>query len=551
MLANKNTVKIPLDKNVVIDKRGYVYYITGYKYNEKTKHTDDTRKAIGKVCESDKTSMYANKNFNTYFKETTMQEPSNIDSYLHYGQYLAFKKVGEHFGLIQCLQNSFPTLYKKIFALALFAIDSEDSTAQHYDKRGFSNYAGINTCLTSGNISDIYRTIGESRKNREDFLKSFNESYSSMNFVKERRIIAFDSTNQNTSSSKEKMAKAESGKAKKDEGLPIINTAFFTDEITGVPVFYESFYGSLLDKAQAPFTIKKIESLGFQKYFYMMDRGYYSEKTLKALKNDDFAIMCPEKLNDVKKIFNAYRTKVINQHRTYIPEENCYGIIVDQDENQNLKHYLFYDPKTANDEINFINGNIEKMIYTLENKEVYYSKKLAEKFKKYLTLIPRGNGKKRKFTIIKNEDVIQEEIDNAGLFVVASNVVLTPKEIIQIARKRDTVEKGFRSLKTHLLFDKPDVHNDYTFDGKMFVMFIALNLLTTYKFLIRNYLDEISSRTIHTSIAVLSKIIIEQRDETRYLRYALTKQSKDILALLGYENIESKIKILTSPDKIS
>lgn len=551
MLANKKPVKIPQNVKTIIDKRGYVYCIDGYNYNPTKKHTDDNRKAIGKVLETDNTLMYPNKNYAEIFKEETIEEPTSIDNYLHYGQYLAIRKAADHFGLFTCLEKAFPKLFKKIFALALFAIDSEDSTAQHYDKWGFSNYAGLSSCLSSGNISEIYKEIGLGREQRESFFSLFNETYTSLNVVKERKIIAFDSTNQNTSASKENMVKAETGKAKKDEQLPIINTAFFTDELTGIPIFYESFYGSLLDKSQTPFTVEKVTSLGFKKYFYMMDRGYYSKTNIKSMKNNEFAIMCPEKLTFVKNIFKTYRNEVRLKHANYIEKENCYGILIKEKNEDGLNNYLFYDPNTAFDEVNFITGNVEKILKHLTSNDLYYSAPLAEKYKKYFTLVPIGKGKKRRFTVLKKFDVIQQDIDNAGLFVIASNVELTPSEIIQIARKRDVVEKNFRSLKTHLLFDKPDVHNDITYDGKMFVMFIALNLLMTYRFLIKDYLNSVSSITVHTSLATLSKIIIEKRNENWYLRYALTKQSKEILSKLGYSNIETKLKILSSPDKIS
>ena len=78
--------------------------------------------------------MYPNKNYNEFFEVKTLEEPSSIDTYLHFGSYLAMKKISKTFGLLDGLKRSFPKLYEKIFALALFAIDSEDSTAQHYEK---------------------------------------------------------------------------------------------------------------------------------------------------------------------------------------------------------------------------------------------------------------------------------------------------------------------------------------------------------------------------------------------------------------------------------
>ena len=547
----KIRVEIPDKKEIVIDKKGYVYLILGYEYNPKTKHTDDKRKSIGKVCEDNKNLMYPNKNYSEFFEVKALEEPSSIDTYLHFGSYLAMKKISKTFGLLDALKRSFPKLYEKIFALALFAIDSEDSTAQHYEKWGFSNYAGLETCLSSGNISEIYRKIGEERESREEFLKLYNESYLKNNDIEGRRVLAFDSTNQNTSANVENMNQAEFGKAKKDKSLPIINTAFFTDEKTGIPIYYETFYGSILDKTETPFTKEKIENLGFKKCFFVMDRGYYSEKALKSMENDDFAMMCPENLDEVKTIFKKYKDAITEKVQAYIPEENVYGMRVDEEYKNGLFYYVFFDPETRRDEQNIIYGKVNRILSELSKPNKYYSKKLAEKYSKYFTLIKINQKGKSKYNILRNNSVIQEEIDNAGLFAVVSNVKMSASEMIQIARKRDTVEKNFRTLKTHLSFDKPDVHNDLTFDGKMFVMFIALNLITTYKFKIKTHLDEVSSRTVHTTLSTLNKIIIEKRDDCWCLRYALTKKNKEILAQVGYDKkIETRLLKFTSPDKI-
>lgn len=282
-----------------------------------------------------------------------------------------------------------------------------------------------------------------------------------------------------------------------------------------------------------------------------MDRGYYSEKALKSMENDDFAMMCPENLDEVKTIFKKYKDAITEKVQAYIPEENVYGMRVDEEYKNGLFYYVFFDPETRRDEQNIIYGKVNRILSELSKPNKYYSKKLAEKYSKYFTLIKINPKGKSKYNILRNNSVIQEEIDNAGLFAVVSNVKMSASEMIQIARKRDTVEKNFRTLKTHLSFDKPDVHNDLTFDGKMFVMFIALNLITTYKFKIKTHLDEVSSRTVHTTLSTLNKIIIEKRGDCWCLRYALTKKSKEILAQVGYDKkIESKLLKITSPDKI-
>jgi transposase len=66
------------------------------------------------------------------------------------------------------------------------------------------------------------------------------------------------------------------------------------DEETGIPMWYEHYDGSLLDKVQTSFSLKKIVDAGYQKLFAMFDRGYFSEDVIKALRNvKDLEYGCP------------------------------------------------------------------------------------------------------------------------------------------------------------------------------------------------------------------------------------------------------------------
>ena len=107
-------------------------------------------------------------------------------------------------------------------------------------------------------------------------------------------MVAFDSSNQ-VSESKEQ-TKARRGKSKTGEKLPIINTAVYVDEITGISLWYEHFDGNVLDKTQTPYSVEKAKQLGFEKLFLMMDRGYYSEENVRRISNLHiaFGMMMPE-----------------------------------------------------------------------------------------------------------------------------------------------------------------------------------------------------------------------------------------------------------------
>lgn len=155
--------------------------------------------------------------------------------------------------------------------------------------------------------------------------------------------------------------------------------------------------------------------------------------------------------------------------------------------------------------------------------------------------------KKAKFKYSRKIDEIQKNIDLAGMFVVISNAKIDAKEMITIARQRDKCEKVFKKIKTHFDMKVPHIHNEHTFKGKMFINFLAANIVETYRFLISEYLNKKSSETTLTSLNELSKIIIYRSENQWHLKYGLTKKVKSILKYLGINetNVNVEIKKIT------
>lgn len=125
------------------------------------------------------------------------------------------------------------------------------------------------------------------------------------------------------------------GHAKKNKGRPQVNTAVFADEQTGIPVFYEHFIGSILDRSETPFTVEKAANLGFQKLFLMMDRGYFSKDAADALTDMgmEFAIMTPADIMASRTLIDKYGVEFFAADRNirqkyYVKDERIYGMII-------------------------------------------------------------------------------------------------------------------------------------------------------------------------------------------------------------------------------
>lgn len=533
-------VGIPKE-NTRIYPSGYVYYLVSSTYSKSNKRCDEVRVVIGKTW--DNKTMMPNENYYVYFEsDDVLNEPSKIDSYLHIGQYIACKKVLSNIGAYSALYETFDKqIADKIVALSLSMFSCSSSVSQNYDGWAFSNYSGLSSSLSSGNISELYESIRVDQV--ESFLSKYQKNYQII--FKNHSYLdcyAFDSTNQNTSSSNIEIA--EFGKAKDPDNLKIINTAYITDETSGIPIYYEHFLGSLLDKNQIARSNEKLNELGYQNLFFVFDRGYYAKNSiLEVMENNKIALLVPETVSSTKKIIDEYIDIIKNKEEYYIPSYNVYGTKTTSNLflSKELYVYIFYDDDTAKIERDSIHGKL----ISLENR-IHAIKKLNKDIiRSYESYFKLKQGKGYIETERKHE-VIQGYLNRAGFFIVISNRDIEVKDMIKIVKNKDCVEKNFRRIKSTFDAAKTYCHSGITYEGKMFVLFIAILMSQGLNYYLKEYLNKVSSRTLKTSISELNKVLIYKsiKHNKWLLKYALTKQIKEIYECLNINesDIQSYIK---------
>ena len=531
-----NKVSIP-SKDIRIYSNGYIYYLVSSTYSKTGKRCDEKRIIIGKKC-NDK-EMIPNENYYICFKPNDiLVEPPKIDSYLHFGQYIACKEVLKLLGAYDALSKSFDDKFvDKLIALSLSMFSCENCVSQNYDGWAFSNYSGLTTSLSSGNISEIYKSITPEKV--ESFLSKYQKNYHQV-FQNHNYLdcYAFDSTNQNTSSTNIEIA--EFGKAKDPDNLKIINTAYITDEETGIPIYYEHFLGSLLDKNQIVRSNEKLNELGYQNLFFIFDRGYYSKNSIiEVMKNNKVALLVPETVSSTKKIIDNYIDTIKNKEEYYIPTYDVYGIktVSSLFLSKELYVYIYYDDNTSKVERDSIHGKL----ISLESRIQSISKLNDDVIRSYETYFELSQGKEHIETKRKH-DVIQSYLNRAGFFIVVSNRDISVEEMIKIVKSKDSVEKSFRRIKSTFDAAKTYCHNGITYEGKMFVLFIAILMSQGLFYYLRKYMKEISSRTLRTVMNELNKVLIYKSNKQNkwLLKYALTKQIKEIYNYLNID--ENKVQ---------
>ena len=505
MYAGKNTpIELPKKGHLHILTNGYVYWENDGKWDKEARRMRDSRVSIGKLADAEKGLFYPNRKYWELFpdgkhnadgairiqeKAAPTGEPGKFSSRLNYGAYLALRLAAEKIGLLETLKETFPDTWEKIFALTVHFICDECSTAQAFPFWQFDNYCGLGNRLTDDEISRLYRDIGTDQNGIDSFMEFFHKRYDM----------------------------AEFGAAKKKEGLPDINFAAFVDEKTGIPVYYELFFGSLLDKSQTPFTIKNAERLGFRKLFVVMDRGYYRKEVFEAFEGMSFACMCPESMPEFDKVWSKHHSEIKDQHKYFVPAEKVYGIKVDDVKvyDRTYKAFLYYDSARAEDERDTIHlklGMLKEQAAARKN----YTAKMKSTFAPWLIIekldaADPETGKK--FRITENNERIQEELDKAGFFLVVSDCDCSTEEMIIRARKRDVDEKTFRRAKSHFDFTKTGTHSRETYQGKMFACYLALIVSSAFCWYTKKYIKAVSSRTMATTLGLLKKYQIQQQKD--------------------------------------
>ena len=568
MYAGEATiVTLPAVGRVHILKNGYVYWENDGKWDPVKKRTIDSRVSIGKLVPDTRDQLYPNKKYfelfdkngqrrpvqalsdekeneahQTYVDATdarkiAAEEPGKLSGILSFGVYYALNAAAEKVGCLSALKEAFPRHWDRILALSIHCIDAENAVSQDYEYWAFDNYSGLGKSLSSSEISSLYKEIGDNSDAIKKFIEAFHQNYLKNYPEATEHVLAFDSINQNTNS--RNIAPAEFGEAKVKENLPDINTALFVDQDTGIPLYYEHFLGSLLDKVQSPVTIERAKDLGFNKLFLMMDKGYCTQKVTEALREQRFAIMCADNLCFVKKLIAEYSAEIKDQEKYYIAQENVYGVQVKAVPafGDTYNAYVYYDAERAQDERNTIHLKVQMLLDRVNGRK-RYSEKLKNQYSPWLIIqkLDRTDPSTGKnFIVTVRQDVIQEYIDASGYFVILSNTDKSAAEMISIARMRDRDEKAFRRIKYHFGLTKTDAYSLVTYEGKMFVAFVSLIICEAYWWYVKEQLHAITSTTTATSLGELRKYkILLTQDRYHWIpAYAATKKQKALLKDLG------------------
>ncbi len=185
-----------------------------------------------------------------------------------------------------------------------------------------------------------------------------------------------------------------------------------------------------------------------------------------------------------------------------------------------MDHFYYNDQKATDDKVRF-----NAMLDRLENNLVNGTPdpEDAKLYRKYFTIHETPvRGKVYSF----NEDAIRKAERNYGYFVLMTNGIKDPVEALRIYRLKDLIEKSFGNLKERLSMRRMSVASEENFEGKLFVQFIALQLMSY----IKKQMDENGLFSDYTMQSLLDELDVieyyQHPGKAHHLSEIINKQRK-------------------------
>ena len=141
--------------------------------------------------------------------------------------------------------------------------------------------------------------------------------------------------------------------------------------------------------------------------------------------------------------------------------------------------------------------------------------------------------------VLYNNEAIQQYRQNyAGFYALLTNDIKDPVEALRVYRNKDAVEKCFDDLKNQLDMKRLRIHSSASMDGRIFVQFIALILMSALRKKIREtgLLEKYTVRELLLEMETLTKI--RYSGKYGHILTEVTKPQRHILESLGI-NLET------------
>ena len=518
-------------------QNGYVYIDKGF-WNTEKQQSDHKREYIGKY---DGQTFTPNKTFHRLKAEyqqsltpaKTGPVPTEKCLRQFYGATYLLDQICANTGIAADLGKCFGSLAGQVLSIAYYLVIEEGQPMYRFHKWGTTHRHPFGKDIPSQRSSELFGLITEESK--MDYLRRQAKRHGVNEY------LAFDTTS--ISSYSQLIKQAKYGKNKEGDSLPQINLALLYGEESMLPVYYRKLAGNITDVKTIENLLKDVDFLKLDKIKLVMDRGFYSEKNINDLmkRHHKFLIGAKTSLklvsNRLDKIRDDFVTRLnynselklyvmsFTEEWDYTEEKPRSGEVI-TDKRRVYLHFYYNDQKATDDKARF-NAMLDRLESNLVNGTPDPAdEKLYQKYFVIKETPVRGK------TYCFKEDAIRKAEKNYGYFVLMTNGIKDPVEAIRIYRLKDLIEKSFGNLKERLSMRRMSVASEENFEGKLFVQFVALQLVSY----IKKQMDEhglFSTYTIQSLLDELDVIEYYQQPGKAHHLSEITQKQRDLYEMMN------------------
>jgi hypothetical protein len=387
--------------------------------------------------------------------------------------------------------------------------------------------------LASSSASELFASI--TYEQRMAFFKKWVEKQQS------GKYFAYDVTSFSTYA--KDIIDSEWGYNRDGEKLPQINLGCFLSEDTGLPVFYVTYPGSIVDKSHLQYMMVYNPELGIKDVGFVLDRGFCSTANIKFLakKRYEFIMGVPTRCKTTLETIDLARDSIIsirNRVADGVYAVSKKGIFYGTASVMNV----YYSPDLAEDKRRDLFRSIEAQEESLKQLKGVSDRDI----KKYRTYFSIQINEDRSITFKRNFDKFDEAIKNSGFFCLLTNTELNASEVLDKYRRKDVIEKGFDDVKNHIDMKRMRTHNSKTAEGKLFCCFIALIIVSEIGIKLKDLMKK-QGLSKNSVIREMEKIRVVIGTGGKRLMNPVTKLQRKILEPfgLGEEDVKSYLARLT------
>lgn len=529
-LASKMQVPLP-DKGIIVRSSGshrYVYKVTATFRNEKGQPTN-TRQLIGKL--DTKTNMLIpNDNYYKYYENTDIEILTAIDSICSVGATFLVGRLLNDLGVTDILTEALGAARASAIVTAAIYMACRGNIFEHVADWCETSTLS-ETPITSQKASSLFSSITHAE--RMSFFRMWIGAQEH-----KPQYLAYDVTS--FSSYAKGIKETECGYNRDKDKLPQINLGCYTCEESGLPMFYVTYPGSIVDKSHLVYMMAYNDELGIKDTGFVMDKGFCTTDNMDFMHSSSYSFIIGVEIrhkatraaiNEVRDGIVSMRNRADGSTYARTVHGRFYGVTSTM--------HVYYDPDNAERQHQDLYRTVESQEEKLEQMPQITDRDV----KKYSSFFDIERNKDGTFTYSRSYDKIDNASKNNGYFCLLTNTKLPSPEILSLYRRKDIIEKGFDDIKNHIDQKRMHTHNDATTEGKMFCAFISLIAISS----LNSKVHDIKVKKLLSKDAILSemdKIKVVTVKDGRRLMNPITKTQRLILEAFNMD--QDKLKSYVS-----